>query len=79
MFIKSCAMLQETKKIHEDMTSSSFERIAELCGARFHELYDDLVQDLVKYMEDEVNKIVDENERDSVRKLMHEELSELTD
>ena len=79
MIIKSCAMLQETKKNHEDMTSASFERIAELCGARFHELYDDLVQDLVQYMEDEVNKIVDENERNSVRKLMHEELSELTD
>lgn len=67
------------KKADEDMTSASFERIAVLCAARFHELYDDLVQDLVKYMEDEVNKIIDENERESVRKLMHEELSELTD
>jgi len=72
-------MTQNEIKNDEDMTSASFERIAELCGARFHELYDDLVQDLVKYMEDEVNKIVDENERDSVRKLMHQELSELTD
>jgi len=72
-------MIQKIKKQNEDMTSASYERIAELCGARFHELYDDLVQDLVKYMEDEVNKIVDENERESVRKLMHEELSELTD
>ena len=63
----------------EEMTNENFERIAVLCGSRFHELYDDLVQDLVKYMEEEVNKIVDERERESVRKLMHEELSELTD
>lgn len=68
-----------TQQEQQDMTNASFERIAELCGARFHELFDDLVQDLVKYMEDEVNKIVDERERESVRKLMHEELSELTD
>jgi flagellar motor component MotA len=67
------------EKADEHMTSESYERISELCGARFHELYDDLVQDLVKYMEDEVNKIVDERERESVRKLMYEELSELTD
>lgn len=72
-------MNQEIKKVDEDMTSDTFDRIAELCGARFHELYNDLVQDIVKYMEDEVNKIVDENERESVRKLMYEELSELTD
>lgn len=72
-------MNQETQKVDEDMTSDSLDRISTLCGARFHELYDDLVQDLVKYMEDEVNKIVDENERERVRKLMHEELSELTD
>lgn len=68
-----------TEQHQQDMTNASFERIAELCGSRFHELFDDLVQDLVKYMEEEVNKIVDERERESVRKLMHEELSELTD
>jgi len=70
-------MTQE--KGDQDNMNDNFERISMLCGARFHELFDDLVQDLVKYMEDEVNKIVDENERESVRKLMHEELSELTD
>ena len=68
-----------TQQEQQDMTNANFERIAELCGSRFHELFDDLVQDLVKYMEDEVNKIVDERERESVRKLMHKELSELTD
>jgi len=68
-----------TQKTDKAMTNENFERIAVLCAARFHELYDDLVQDIVKYMEDEVNKIVDERERESVRLLMHEELSELTD
>ena len=72
-------MTQKEEKADENMTSESFERIAVLCAARFHELYDDLVQDLVKYMEDEVNKIKDERERESVREFMHEELSELTD
>ena len=66
-------------QLQEGMTNENFERIAVLCAARFSELYDDLVQDIVKYMQDEVNKIVDERERESVRKLMHEELSELTD
>lgn len=60
-------MTQENKKADEDMTSESFERIAVLCAARFHELYDDLARDLMKYMEDEVNKIKDERERESVR------------
>ena len=68
-----------TQQEQEEMTNASFERIAELCGSRFHELFDDLVQDLVKYMEDEVNKIVDEREREAVMLLMNEELSELTD
>tara|TARA_Y100000748_G_C15502504_1_gene490656 strand:- start:1087 stop:1296 length:210 start_codon:yes stop_codon:yes gene_type:complete len=64
------------QKAHE-MTSASFERISALCAARFHELYDDLVRDLVLYVEDEVKKIVDERERESVRKAMYDELSEL--
>jgi len=68
-----------TQEEQTDMSNGSFERISVLCASRFHELFDDLVQDLVKYMEEQVNKIVDERERESVRKLMHEELSELTD
>ena len=63
----------------EQMTNENLERIAVLCAARFSELYDDLVQDIVKYMQDEVNKIVDEREREAVMLLMNEELSELTD
>ena len=63
----------------QEMTNENFERIAVLCASRFHELYDDLVQDIVKYMQDEVNKIVDEREREAVMLLMNEELSELTD
>jgi len=62
----------------EHMTNENFERIAVLCASRFHELYDDLVQDMIKYMQDEVNKIVDEREREAVMLLMNEELSELT-
>jgi len=72
-------MTQLEEKADEQMTSECFERIAVLCAARFHELYDDLVQDIIKYMEDEVNKIPDELERESVRKLMYEELSDITD
>lgn len=73
--------IQETQRVEdeEEMTCENFDRIATLCAARFHELYDDLVKDLVKYMEDEVSKIKDDVERESVRQLMNEELSDLID
>lgn len=71
----------ETQRVEDEepMTCENFDRIATLCAARFHELYDDLVKDLVKYMEDEVSKIKDDVERESVRQLMNEELSDLID
>lgn len=70
---------KEEAQDDDEMTCENFDRIATLCAARFHELYDDLVKDLVKYMEDEVSKIKDDVERESVRQLMNEELSDLID